>query len=71
MKVSDSADLLSTTVMPQTCNTQCYFMPECNGYQFNADRTQCNLIGNANAALATETGWTVYKVKGGMIKKDP
>ena len=61
-KVTDSADLLPDAVVPQTCQTVCLFTPTCNGYQLSADRTVCNLIGNANAGLTAATGWTVYKV---------
>ena len=61
-KVTDNADLLPDAVVPQTCQTVCLFTPTCNGYQLSADRTVCNLIGNANAVLTAATGWTVYKV---------
>ena len=61
-KVTDNADLLPDAVVPQTCQTVCLFTPTCNGYQLSADRTVCNLIGNANAGLTAATGWTVYKV---------
>ena len=61
-KVTDNADLLPDAVVPQTCQTVCLFTPTCNGYQLSADRTVCNLIGNANAQLTAATGWTVYKV---------
>jgi len=60
-KVTDNADLLPDAVVPQTCQTVCLFTPTCNGYQLSADRTVCNLIGNANAVLTAATGWTVYK----------
>ena len=61
-KVTDTTDLLPDAVVPQTCQTVCLFTPTCNGYQLSADRTVCNLIGNANAGLTAATGWTVYKV---------
>ena len=56
-------DLLPDAVVPQTCQTVCLFTPTCNGYQLSPDGTQCDLIGNANAQLTSQTGWKVYKVK--------
>ena len=72
MKVSDPvSDLLPDAVVPQTCQTVCLFTPTCNGYQLSADRTKCDLIGNANAVLTSETGGTVYKVMDdGMMPMD-
>ena len=62
-KVSDPAnDLLPDAVVPQTCQTVCLFTPTCKGYQLSEDGLQCDLIGNADAALTSQSGWTVYKV---------